>query len=93
MRGMNLRTYITSQPRGALAALADAIGVHRVLVSQWTAEKDARPIPVQHCPAIETFTQGAVRRWDTRPEDWYRIWPELIGTDGAPVVPERAKAA
>lgn len=93
MRRMNLRTYILSQPRGALVALAEAIGVHRVLVSQWTAEKDARPIPVQHCPAIEAFTNGAVRRWDSRPDDWHRIWPELIATDGAPDVPEQVKAA
>ena len=22
--------------------------------------------------------------WDLRPDDWHRIWPELIDTDGAP---------
>ena len=24
--------------------------------------------------------------WDLRPNDWHRIWPELIGADGAPEV-------
>lgn len=28
-----------------------------------------------------------VRRWDLRPADWHRIWPELIGAEGAPVLP------
>ena len=27
---------------------------------------------------------GTVKRWDLRPDDWHRIWPELIGADGAP---------
>lgn len=22
--------------------------------------------------------------WDLRPDDWHRIWPELIGAEGAP---------
>ncbi|MDB5975187.1 MAG: hypothetical protein JWR07_1947 [Nevskia sp.] len=26
-------------------------------------------------------------RWDLRPNDWYLIWPELIGVEGAPSVP------
>ncbi len=26
-------------------------------------------------------------RWDLRPNDWHLIWPELIGTDGAPKIP------
>lgn len=36
---------------------------------------------------IEQATGGAVRRWHLRPDDWARIWPELIGADGAPAVP------
>lgn len=37
----------------------------------------------------------AVRRWELRPDDWYRIWPELIGAEGAPSVPgvKRSSAA
>lgn len=33
-----------------------------------------------------------VRRWDLRPDDWHRIWPELIGAEGAPGVPEAREA-
>lgn len=28
--------------------------------------------------------------WDLRPDDWHRIWPELIGTEGSPDVKEAA---
>lgn len=37
--------------------------------------------------AIEKCTGAAVRRWHLRPDDWHLIWPELIGTEGAPAVP------
>lgn len=34
------------------------------------------------------------RLWDLRPDDWHRIWPELIGTEGAPpVAAETGEAA
>ena len=42
---------------------------------------------------LEQFTAGAVRRWDLRPNDWSKIWPELIGIDGAPPVPMVERAA
>ncbi|MEN9316500.1 MAG: hypothetical protein RIS35_2893 [Pseudomonadota bacterium] len=38
------------------------------------------------CVQIERATSGAVRRWDLRPDDWHLIWPELVGTEGAPEV-------
>lgn len=34
----------------------------------------------------ELVTKGRLRRWDVRPRDWHLIWPELVGTDGAPDV-------
>jgi len=42
---------------------------------------------------IEAATEGAVRRWDLRPEDWRSIWPELLEADGAPDVPLPEPAA
>ena len=42
---------------------------------------------------IEVATSREVRRWDLRPDDWHRIWPELIGTEGAPDVPAAAEPA
>lgn len=32
-----------------------------------------------------------VNPWDLRPLDWHRIWPELIGAEGAPDVPQPAE--
>lgn len=39
---------------------------------------------------IDLATDHEVRRWHLRPDDWWRIWPELIGTHGAPKVPQAA---
>lgn len=36
------------------------------------------------CVAIERATDGAVMRWDLRPNDWHLIWPEITLRDDAP---------
>jgi hypothetical protein len=46
------------------------------------------PAP-ETCVLIERNSGGRVRRWHTRPADWARIWPELIGTHEAPIVDDR----
>ena len=43
------------------------------------------PAP-ETCVLIEHNSAGRVRRWHLRPTDWNRIWPELIGLPGAPIV-------
>lgn len=45
------------------------------------------------CTQLEIASGRAVRRWNLRPHDWHRIWPELIGAEGAPVVPNTEEAA
>lgn len=61
-------------------------------VSPWFTTD--RLLPPEHCVAIEQATEREVMRWDLRPSDWWLIWPELIGADGAPVIPEpEARAA
>jgi len=60
---------------GSQAALAKAIDVSPALVHQWRA--GVRPVPVQHCLAIERAAEGVVTRRDLRPDDWQLIWPEL----------------
>lgn len=52
-----------------------------------------RGIPVPQCAAFERATGGRWRRWDERPDDWFEIWPELVGTSGAPArrTPEPAE--
>ena len=75
---------------GSQAALALKLKVKQPTVSEWA--RGERPVPVERCVDIERATAGAVRRWDLRPDDWHRIWPELIGVEGAPEAPE-AKTA
>lgn len=60
---------------GSQAALAKALDLAPALIHQWRA--GIRPVPVQHCLAIERATSGAVTRRDLRPDDWHLIWPEL----------------
>jgi len=87
---MHLQTYVSAQ-RGRAVELANAIGVHAVLVRQWAS--GIRKVPLDHCAAIEQASSGAVRRWDLRPDDWNRIWPELVGSPGAPYVEGAERAA
>ena len=58
------------------AALAAAIGVKQQHVWNWLN----RPgyVPPEHCAAIELATDSYVTRRDLRPNDWWRIWPELV---------------
>lgn len=69
---------------GSQAELARQLGVSAPMVQQW--KTGMRPVPAQYCPAIERETGGAVTRRDLRPDDWHLIWPELVGTKGAPEV-------
>jgi DNA-binding transcriptional regulator YdaS (Cro superfamily) len=41
--------------------------------------------------SISKQSDGQVREWDLRPDDWHLIWTELVGTDGAPA-PRHADA-
>lgn len=72
------------------AALAALIGVKQQHVWNWANRGDR--IPPEHCVSIEQATAGAVMRWDLRPDDWMRIWPELIGQSGSPKVEAKAEA-
>lgn len=89
---MKLSTWI-GEERGRAAELASGIGLTKpsnpVLIYQWAS--GLRPVPIERCVPIELATAGAVRRWDLRPDDWHRIWPELVGADGAPPVPAESK--
>ena len=73
---------------GGFSALAKLIGVTPSAPHMWKARG---VVPSDHCAAIEAATDRTVMRWDLRPDDWHRIWPELIGQPGAPAIPEPAK--
>lgn len=67
---------------GGPSKLAAALGVTTQAVCFWRDGK--RSVPVDRMGDIELITQRAVRRWDLRPDDWHRIWPELVAAEGAP---------
>ncbi len=85
---MDLKTYL-QQNDGAAATLAQALDIQVPYLQQMALpdenpnKRAVNPVRAVH---LEKLTSGLVRRWDTRPKDWHLIWPELIGTDGAPEV-------
>lgn len=72
---MKLDAYL-SKNNISQADFADSIGVTQGMVYQWI-NKD-RPVTPIKCVEIENKTNGQVSRKDLRPDDWKRIWPELV---------------
>jgi len=66
--------------------LAEKLGVHEATLYQAVTGKGKGFSPAE-CVRIERESDNELRRWDLRPADWNLIWPELVGTDGAPDVP------
>mgnify|MGYP000163832103 CR=1 FL=1 len=90
---MTLNDYLKADGSLTVAQLRAAIGAKSdAQIRQWQHGYEDRVPSPENCAAIERETDRAVMRWDLRPEDWHRIWPELIGQEGAPAV-EAAKAA
>jgi DNA-binding transcriptional regulator YdaS (Cro superfamily) len=86
---MKLSTYLSAK-RGRIVAVARKVGLAPAFLSQMA--HGTRPVPAEHCAALERATEGAVRRWDLRPADWDRIWPELAHLEEAPPAPAAAAA-
>jgi DNA-binding transcriptional regulator YdaS (Cro superfamily) len=78
---MDLKTWCAAE-RGRASILASTIGIPVSFMSQMVSGD--RPVPPQHAAPIEAATGRQVMRWELRPDDWHRIWPELVGADGAP---------
>jgi DNA-binding transcriptional regulator YdaS (Cro superfamily) len=72
---MKLLEYL-SKERGRQAALAKAIDAHASDISAWAHE--SRPIPVPFGAPIEIATNREVTRQEMFPDDWMKIWPELL---------------
>jgi DNA-binding transcriptional regulator YdaS (Cro superfamily) len=87
---MKLAEYV-GQERGRGSTVAARAGIAPAFLSQIVA--GVRGVPAERAADIERACDFRVRRWDLRPDDWHRIWPELIGTDGAPEVPAAQEAA
>ena len=79
--------YNAIQRAGGPAKLASLIGKTTQAVCFY--RDGMRPFPVEHGATLEAAS--GVKRWELWPDDWFRVWPELIGTKGAPAV-KTAKA-
>lgn len=82
---MNLIDYLKSE-RGRASALARALGITPVLISQWA--NGVRQVPAEYCPAIERQTSGSVRCEVLRPDvDWGYIRTGEADPDAGRIVP------
>jgi len=70
---------------GGTVAVARRIKARPASVSEWRKKHIPEGRLIELGAQIERA--GIMRRWDLRPDDWHRIWPELIGAEGAPPVP------
>ena len=57
------------------SALARRLKVSAVTIHHWRKLK--RPISALSAVAIEPATAGKVTRQESRPDDWWLLWPEL----------------
>lgn len=79
---------ITTKRRGELASIA---GINEQYLYQClTGIRDMSP---RVAMGVERATKGELRRWHVCTTTWAEIWPELIGTTGAPPVPVAKVAA
>lgn len=72
---MELRKYIDTLERGKAKELAEVLEVSSSYLSQMASGKTA--ISPARCVNIEIATNRVVTRKDLRPNDWFKIWPEL----------------
>ena len=77
------RLAITPRERAELASMAGCS--EQYLYQCLTGQKAMK---VKEAVRVERATELRLRRWHLRPKDWHENWPELIGADGAPPVPE-----
>jgi DNA-binding transcriptional regulator YdaS (Cro superfamily) len=72
---MKLSDYL-SQGHGRAAALARSLGIKPPNVTDWA--KGRRDVPIHYGAQIEQATEGQVTRQDLFPDEWQRMWPELV---------------
>lgn len=66
---------------GSLTAIAQTLDVSVQRLSNWLSRN---AVPLEYCARLEKAADGAVMRWDMRPDDWHLIWPELRKHKDAP---------
>ena len=88
---MTLDDYLKTPGSLTVAQLRARIGVSSdAQIRQWQHGYAGRAPSAEYAKQIQIATGGKVMVWDTRPDDWFRVWPELIGTKGAPAVKAKA---
>lgn len=87
---MTLNDFLKLPDVMSVSELRVAIGAKSDMqIRQWQhGYADRVPSP-ENCVSIERATDGAVTRRDLRPDDWHRIWPELV-TDEHPAPVKQA---
>jgi DNA-binding transcriptional regulator YdaS (Cro superfamily) len=73
---------------GGTAEVARRLKISSASVSEMRTKGIPAGRKLELAADIERATGGRLRRWDLRPKDWHRIWPELVGSDGAPAAPD-----
>jgi DNA-binding transcriptional regulator YdaS (Cro superfamily) len=76
---------------GGPSAVARQLGRSPFAVALWRDGK--RSFQPEFAAELERLSGGRVRRWQMFPAAWPLIWPELVGTEGAPEVLAAAAAA
>ncbi len=90
--GMDLLTFLKAE-RGRAKTLADVVGVSEATISEWANKK--KSIALDHCPAIQDFTGGAVTCEELRPDkaDYFaliRAQAVVANAQGAVTQPQGA---
>lgn len=73
---------------GGTMAVARLLGTSGASISEWRRNGIPELRLVELAASIEQA--GGPRRCELRPDDWHRIWPELVGKRGMPKVPAEA---
>lgn len=93
---MHLHQYLLQPDALTARQLGEGLDCPPAMIRQWVAKDEHGAFKRWPGPAyatgLERLTGGLVARWDSRPTDWHRVWPELVGTKGAPAVPVPATA-
>jgi len=75
---MNLSDYLRKEGALSISRLREMIGAKSDnQIRQWQHGYAGRIPSPKYASAIEKATNGAVRRQDLRPDDWWKIWSEL----------------
>ena len=88
--GMDLNSYLKTPGAPTVKAFRLNLVAHGsdvksdAQIRQWQHGYNGRLPDTANSVLIEKASSQSVMRWDLRPLDWHKHWPELIGKPGAP---------